>query len=325
MSAGAQPARTHPQPRVCVLMATHDGLPWLGQQIDSILGQTGVEVELLVSDDQSSDGTWEWLQERAAREARIVLLPRTRRFGSAAANFYRLLGAADTRRFPLFAFADQDDIWRPGKLARQAEILEQQAVDGVSSNVVAFWPTGRRKLIRKAQPQRRFDYLFEPPGPGCSFLMRASLVEHCVALLAALSRAGVEPLPKHDWLVYLVARRGGGRWFIDDLPSLDYRQHGRNEVGANVGLRAVLRRLQALWRGDFRDLVRHAIEMARVVDQLHGRSDPLHLNAWQILREGRRSRLDGLVAAAFMLRGVGASSVGRSREGAGGRLPDTRA
>lgn len=293
--------------RVCVLLATCNGLPWLDTQIDSILGQTGVEVEVLASDDGSSDGTRERLQKRVEDDARVKLLPAaSRRFGSAAANFYHLIQHAETQPHALFAFADQDDVWHDDKLLRHARLLEREGADGVSSDVLAFWPSGRSKLIRKSQPQRRFDHLFEPPGPGCSFLMRAELVRRCAALLRALAAAGIMPLPKHDWFVYLAARRFGGRWHIDDRPSLDYRQHAGNEVGANVGLRAVLRRMAALSRGEYRDLVERALALALFIDGLQGReAAALRVSTLDILRDGRRRRIDALMAALFMPRGVG--------------------
>ena len=292
-------------PRVCVLLATCNGLPWLGAQLDSILNQNGVEVEVLASDDGSSDGTREWLQQRAVADPRVRLLPPATRFGSAAANFYHLMQAAGTGRYAMFAFADQDDVWYGDKLQRHVMLLEQNGADGVSSDVRAFWPSGRTRLIRKSRPQRLHDHLFEPPGPGCSFLMRASLVEWCAGLLRDMEVAGLPPLPRHDWFVYLAARRSGRRWHIDDLPSLDYRQHARNEVGANIGLLAALRRLVALWRGEYQVLVIQALVCALFIDRQRGlEANGLHFSALDILRHGRRRRIDAIVAMAFMPVGV---------------------
>lgn len=308
--------------RVCVLLATYNGLPWLDAQLDSILSQAGVEVEVLVSDDGSSDGTRERLQLLASEDPRVRLLPACPRFGSAASNFFHLVRAADTERHALFAFADQDDLWYADKLARHVLLIESEHAEGVSSDVLAFWPSGKTRLIRKARPQRLHDYLLEGPGPGCSFLMRASLVQRCATLLRDLDMAGLEPLPWHDWLAYLVARRSGGRWHIDDKPSLAYRQHARNELGANVGLRAMQRRLAALWRGEYRKLVQRALLCALLIDRQQGRpAGHLRLSALDIWRHGRRRRIDAIVAAAFMPNGVGAALPSSYRAPIG-RQPD---
>lgn len=68
-------------PLITVLMATYNGMPFLPDQVTSILDQGGVRVELFVSDDQSADGTWEWLQGKARDDTRIRLLPRVHSSG----------------------------------------------------------------------------------------------------------------------------------------------------------------------------------------------------------------------------------------------------
>jgi len=45
------------KPVVTVLLATCNGLPWIGEQVRSILEQEHVSVEIVVSDDMSTDGT----------------------------------------------------------------------------------------------------------------------------------------------------------------------------------------------------------------------------------------------------------------------------
>jgi len=250
-------------PRVIVLLATYDGLRWLGEQVDSILSQRGVTLEVVVSDDMSSDGTWEWLQDRAATEPRLTLLPR-QRAGGAAANFFRLLREVDLSGDPLVALADQDDVWLPGKLASQVAQLARDGADGVSSNVTAFDAAGTRALLRKDFPQRRFDYLFEGPGPGCTFVLSSRLVAQLQALLR--TRAGVASgIDFHDWLIYGVCRARGWRWSIAGEPTVDYRQHETNAFGANLTVRSAVHRLGLVRRKWHR---REAVAMAEVALQV---------------------------------------------------------
>ncbi len=297
------PAPTiQPRPRIQVLLATHNGSRWIEQQLDSLLAQTGVAIEVLVSDDGSTDGTRALLRQRAASDRRIVLLEHDLRFGSAAANFYYLLSQADYRRFEFFAFADQDDIWIPGKLQRQVRLLHGTGASGVSSDVLAFWPNGRTRPIRKSQPQRRWDHLLEPPGPGCTFLMTRDLAADAARWLQALDANGIEPLPKHDWLIYLIARCSGRTWYIDSMTSVHYRQHAHNEVGANVDLRARLKRLSILLRGDYQKMVRQAIEIARLVAESHHQPlPPERLRTMSLLRQGRRRRHEALLLALLSI------------------------
>lgn len=236
---------------VAVLLATFNGLRWLPAQVDSILGQAAVNVRLFISDDLSTDGTWGWLQELAALDNRVTLLPQNRKFGSAAANFYRLILDADWTQCDFIAFSDQDDIWESDKLDRQIRILSQGGFDGISSDVIAFWPGEFSTNIIKSQAQRKLDYLFESAGPGCTYLATPWLVgELRELLLDPASCAG--DVAFHDWLAYAVCRAGGRHWHIDDVPTVRYRQHEANEFGANHGLWAKLTRLKRLRDGWYR-------------------------------------------------------------------------
>ena len=252
-------------PPVTVLLATYNGRAFLAEQLDSILGQLDVTVRVVVSDDTSTDGTWEYLQERAAGEPRLTLLPQVRSRG-AAANFYRLL--ADVETEDPVAFADQDDIWHLDKLASQVAVLEAGA-DGVSSDVTAFDAAGARMLIRKSYPQRTFDYLCESPGPGCSQLLSRRLADLVRAQLAGDGPAAA--MDSHDWLVYGVCRSAGWRWVIQNRPTLEYRQHDANAVGANRGLAAMRVRLELI-RQDWHR--REAVKMATVASGVAGTLSP---------------------------------------------------
>ena len=53
----------------------------------------------------------------------------------------------------------------------------------------------------------------------------------------------------HDWFCYCYARSTGHSWFIDEYSSLMYRQHLDNEVGVNLGLRAIVFRAKKIADG----------------------------------------------------------------------------
>lgn len=240
----ATSAASSPRPRVTVLLATYNGRDWLPEQLDSILDQQGVQVDVVVLDDLSTDGTAPYLAERAAADPRITVLPSTDASGSAAANFYRLIQRAPVAG-DLVALADQDDVWVPTKLARHAALIAERGLDAVSSNVTSFHPDGRRELVRKDFPQREFDFLLESPGPGSTFLMTPRLVDAVRALITD-DPAGVASTDYHDWLIYAVARSRGWAWHIDSVSTVDYRQHEANVMGANLGTRSAVSRVKLM-------------------------------------------------------------------------------
>lgn len=230
-------------PAILVLLATHNGVAWLDEQVDSILGQRDVTVRIVALDDASTDGTDAWLAARAAADPRLTVLPDDGTGGSSARNFYRLIERVEPRAGELVAFADQDDIWHPDKLARHAALLAEGR-DGVSSSVTAFWPDGRTELVRKDYPQRAYDYVLESPGPGCSFLVTPRLLALTRDTLRTSEDA--RAVEFHDSLIYALARGHGWAWHIDGTPSLDYRQHTANVMGSNHGLAAARHRLRLI-------------------------------------------------------------------------------
>lgn len=238
-------------PRVLVLLATYDGRAWLPEQLESLWAQQGVHVSVLASDDGSSDATCELLTDVAAAGRPLVTLSSPGPGRGACANFLRLLREADVSRVDAVALADQDDIWLPQRLARAFERLQQDKADAYSSDVIAFWPDGRRQSLGKAGAQRTLDYLFEPAGPGCTYVMTQRTA---LALQEELRREPqrFDGIGYHDWLIYTYARTHGLQWVIDPWAGVLYRQHGGNELGANLGSAGVQRRWGRLTSGWFR-------------------------------------------------------------------------
>jgi rhamnosyltransferase len=280
------------------LLATHNGFRFIRDQVDSILGQHGVSVDLVVSDDLSTDSTWETLVQWAQRDQRIKLLPRTHGFGGSAPNFYHLLLSVDPSRYDAVAFADQDDVWFDWKLRHHFDLLENLGVGGVSSSILAFWPSGRERPINKAGPMRRFDHLFQSPGPGCTILISPALAE-LVRVCLARPETGAAAFDCHDWLVYAIGRSGGFGWHISERPSVRYRQHSSNEVGVNYGLRAMRRRIEWLTNRTYEKWASSVLHVARSAAAIAGTVPPPdRISALQIALAGRRRLVDRLLIAA---------------------------
>lgn len=230
-----------PKKKIAVCLAAFNGTCWIGEQLNSILSQDSVDVTIFISVDRSDDGTEQLVDQLSMSEARLSVLPHGNKFGGAGPNFYRLIQEVDFSDFDYVAFADQDDIWLPNKLFMASELLEQSGADAYSSNVTAFWPDGRQRLVNKSQPQVRWDFLFEAAAPGCTYLMSTNLARELQAFILK-NPDKINKIAMHDWLTYAFARERGYRWVIDSRPGMLYRQHAQNQVGANSGLRAFIYR-----------------------------------------------------------------------------------
>ncbi|MEI8158093.1 MAG: glycosyltransferase [Burkholderiales bacterium] len=272
-------------PAVAVCLAAFNGVRYLQQQVDSIFEQAGVDITLFVSVDRSTDGTEDWFSKLRANNSRVVLLPFGESFGGAAQNFFRLLREVDFSAFEYVAYADQDDIWLPGKLARASQELVRTGSDGYSSDIVAFWESGRSVYIKKSYPQRSWDYLFESAGPGCTFVVSQQLALEMQNLLRQ-NRKDSRGVGLHDWFTYALARARGYKWVIDDFASLMYRQHRTNQVGVNSGWTAFAWRAQRVLSG-------WGLSQSRLIAMLVGQVDHPFVRRWSA---GSRW---GMLALAF--------------------------
>jgi GT2 family glycosyltransferase len=106
-------------PRVAVVITTRDRLSFLPEAVASVEAQTIRDRELVVVDDQSSDGTAEWLATVEAPWLRAIAL-RTRHERGLARN----RGLAEVTA-PHVLFLDDDDRLRPDALALLLDALDR--------------------------------------------------------------------------------------------------------------------------------------------------------------------------------------------------------
>lgn len=244
--------RDHPQtdahPVITILMATFNGARFIDAQIESIAAQTYKNWALWVSDDGSDDETVAKIKAFAAaypsRDIRIFDGPRE----GAAQNFLSLLARAN-QTVEAVAFADQDDVWLPHKLASAAAKLatvdDNQAAGYVCMDIATdenLRPyAGQKRQIRFANFP---NALIQNVMRGNAIVLNQVAVAHLRDALFAAN--GAKKIKFHDWWIYLVLTGLGGQVFVDPVPGLYYRQHGENVLGANVGIAGLRTRLRLL-------------------------------------------------------------------------------
>jgi Glycosyl transferase family 2 len=109
-------------PVVTLGMPVFDGERYMAETIDSILGQGVDGLELIVSDNASTDATEEIARAYAERDPRVRYVRNERNLG-AARNYNQLVGLAKGR---YFKWAGYDDLLRPGYVRRCLEVLEAE-------------------------------------------------------------------------------------------------------------------------------------------------------------------------------------------------------
>ncbi len=268
-------------PLVHVAMATYNGMRWIESQVQTILEQTGVRVHLVVSDDHSRDNTAAYLQKLADTDSRVTFLPLRQGSPKVAANFFYALTNTNVGEGEFFAFSDQDDLWNLDKLSQQTQLLRSARVDAVSSNVMVLQLDGSQKLLRKDQPQKRWDYIFETPGPSSTFVLNYRSFQLVKDYLLNHDVGDVE---FHDWLVYALVRASNLQWMIDSRGHVFYRQHSDNVLGARTSLQVNLQRVQSMksgfYRRQFQVIAGHALK----IGQQTGRSSSWQMELAEIKR-----------------------------------------
>ena len=106
--------------KIIVLLATYNGAAYLREQLDSIIHQTYDNIEIMVRDDGSTDGTIEILKEY--EEKGLIQVTYGENIGPIKSFFWL---AESAKKADYYSFADQDDIWLPEKISRAVEHLDK--------------------------------------------------------------------------------------------------------------------------------------------------------------------------------------------------------
>jgi glycosyltransferase involved in cell wall biosynthesis len=239
------------EPTIDVLMATYNGACFVEEQVRSILDQSDGRLRLWVRDDGSTDGTPAMLARHVARQAgKVVLIPNGGRRLGARGSFAELLehSTAD-----YVMFADQDDVWQPGRIARMLGRMQQaEAESGRQTPILVHTDlTVVDEQLRTLHPSFfRYERLDPWRGATLNRLLVQNVVTGCASMVNRALARRAAPIPgeaiMHDWWIGLVAAALGRVECMSEATVL-YRQHGQNRIGAKRwGAAYVLRRASSL-------------------------------------------------------------------------------
>ncbi len=222
-----------PSPRVTIALCTRNGAEHLAEQLASYVAQSHTAWDLWVSDDGSVDATLDIIADFAATHGRehtirVIEGPRT----GVAMNFLSLLCHPDLPAQPV-SLSDQDDVWKPEKLA-----LGLEHMGGIEPRLYG---------AQSIHTDENLVPIGTSLGGGTPSFGNA-LVQNIVsghsaminiAALDLIRRSGI-PLdtPYHDWWLYQLVSGAGGTVIVRPEQVLFYRQHHRNTLGSNRGLQA---------------------------------------------------------------------------------------
>ena len=207
---------------VSVALATYNGMAYIESQLNSILNQTLSPKEIIIVDDCSQDGTYEFLNEFAKKYPLIRLYRNEKNLGP----IETFKNAISLCQYEYIALSDQDDIWFANKIETQLKVIESDItkpllvfhdlslIDENGQSVFpSFWE------LQRFRPQR---FTFKK-------LLSSNIITGCTCLINKamkdeLMRCDMEDIIMHDHLVALIGYGFGSVIFIDK-PLIYYRSH----------------------------------------------------------------------------------------------------
>ncbi|CPR13636.1 glycosyltransferase family 2 protein [Brenneria goodwinii] len=235
---------------ITVLMAAYNGEQFISEQIDSILNSnTDEEIKLQISLDVSTDNTENVLRLLDKKNIEIVI--QKKRLGSAKNNFSWIIDHCnDDDNTGYYMLSDQDDVWLKNKI--NDSIIELKRIEKQYGNNIPCLVFTDSSVVdqnlnlifesfvnsSKLDVEHGLSFkrlLTQNVGQGCTFAFNHALLR--------LVRNMPSDVIMHDWWIMLVASCFGKVKFISS-PSMLYRQHSNNELGAQrINIKSILRKI----------------------------------------------------------------------------------
>lgn len=217
--------------KVQILLSTYNGERFLPTQLDSLLEQDYPNLDILIRDDGSTDGTISLLQEYADHHPNITYI-KGENLG-AMGSFFALIQEADLSA-DYFAFCDQDDYWKKEKIRAAVELLSSHAPSNSQASIPMLY-CGKPTLVDVELNQLPTSIAYKEKIPSFGNSLVENICYGCTTVInRELLQLAKQTIPKqaimHDWWLYLLASCWG-KVLYDTNSYLLYRQYEGNVVG----------------------------------------------------------------------------------------------
>ncbi|WP_319227420.1 glycosyltransferase family 2 protein [Draconibacterium orientale] len=199
------------KPFVSIITPSYNSIGFIDETINSIINQKYSNWELLITDDCSTDETWNLLERYASRDKRIKIFKLDCNSGPGFARNNSINHASG--RF--IAFCDSDDQWKPDKLEKQlAVMLEKDCALSFSSySVIDEDGNHKKNIIAKDEVDYRT-------------MLRNNYIG-CLTAMYDTEKVGKMYMPKirkrQDWALWLSILKKSDKAFGIKEPLAIYR------------------------------------------------------------------------------------------------------
>lgn len=211
---------------VSVVLASFNGIKYIKEQLDSLRTQTRIPDEVIISDDNSTDGTYEFCREYISEHKLIgwTVYRNPENLG-AGRNFREALKKCTG---DYIFTCDQDDIWMPDKISVMVQAMnDNPAILLLASNYIPVMNGTRIQYYVKnisrddgeIIPLRLKDYWLNNHRPGCTFCFRRKILER-FSVMDISTRF-------HDSMLWKYAVISDGLYLIN-RQLIQFRRHEAN-------------------------------------------------------------------------------------------------
>lgn len=209
--------------KILVLISTYNGEKYIKELIESVLKQEDVNVDILIRDDGSTDGTVNIINEYSKKFNNIKFYI-GENLGYAK-SFWNLLEKSS--EYDFYAFCDQDDIWLKRKLIEAIKKLksdEDKRAKLYTSNVIAI--NNKKEILDEnifiGKKINVYESFQKSILPGCTFVFNSKAKELLIKYNGFME--------SHDWATYNIINVFG-KIIYDENSYIYYRIHNENTIG----------------------------------------------------------------------------------------------
>lgn len=217
--------------KISIIMSTYNGETYIQEQLESIVSQTVLPDEVIISDDCSSDTTVfiikKFIKNNKLNNWKLYVNEANLGWKK---NFMNLLSQAQGEYIFL---CDQDDIWNKSKLSNMVNIMDKKKeILLLASDYYPLYQTAdAEKISKKILKTMKSDgtvekYPFSADflsvlRPGCTYCIRRNLIN--------ISFKYFDDISAHDALLWRVSNLYDGL-YIYHTPMIEFRRHGNNST-----------------------------------------------------------------------------------------------
>ena len=207
-------------PLISIAVATYNAGKYLREQLDTLIGQTYPNIEVVISDDGSTDGTLDVLKEYQERYPNFRVYHNDAPHG-VKPNFANAIRHSEGI---YIALCDQDDIWMLDKIEKLSAVIRNNTMAYHNS---LFVDDNGKSLDRTIASRLNCYHGSDPRAfLMCNTVSGHALMFHRKLIDLALPFPDVE---HHDWWLAFRAADNGGIAYLDEV-LVHYRQHSNSQT-----------------------------------------------------------------------------------------------